>query len=77
MFITSPHVLPGICARADWIENSLYADTHRGTENVHTKAKLILNVFMFLPVLAQMTQYLSQQGDTIKHVHMCTVPTIP
>lgn len=66
-------VLCGICA--DWTERtaaSLYADTHRRTENVHTKAELILTTFVFLPVPAQTTRYLSQQGDPMQHVQICT-----
>lgn len=38
-------------------------DAHIDTKNAHTKDDLILNLFIYLPELAEMTQNLLQQGD--------------
>ena len=58
--------LAGCVVNAGWAGNSaagLYVAAHSVTENAHAVTELILNLVTYLPVSAQMTQYLLQRAD--------------
>lgn len=59
-------MLVGCVVNADWTGNAaaavgLYVDANK--QNAHTKAGLILSLFIYPPVLAEMTQNLLQRAD--------------